>query len=82
MKNIYLLGKVLPIAPLSLILLGAMLWPEMELIAPSLPAIKLFFGVTDAMVQNLLSANFIGFFIGVLFAGPLCDSIGRKKLVF
>lgn len=79
MKNIYLLGKVLPIAPLSLILLGAMLWPEMELIAPSLPAIKLFFGVTDAMVQNLLSANFIGFFIGVLFAGPLCDSIGRKK---
>ena len=79
MKQISLLGKVIPIAPLFLIILGAMLWPEMELISPSLPAIKMFFNVSDAMVQNLLSANFCGFFIGVLFAGPLCDSIGRKK---
>lgn len=69
-----------PIAPICLTFLGATLWPEMELLVPSLPAMKGHFGVSEGEVQQLLSINFIGFIIGVLFAGPLCDSLGRKKV--
>ena len=79
MKHFNLFGRAWPIAPICLIFLASTLWPEMELLAPSLPAIKDFFNITDALVQNLLSFNFFGFFMGVLFAGPLCDNLGRKK---
>ena len=79
MKNFNLFGRAWPIAPICLTFLASTLWPEMELLAPSLPAIKDFFNISDALVQNLLSFNFFGFFMGVLFAGPLCDNLGRKK---
>lgn len=79
MKTIRLRGKSYPLAPIYLILLGAALWPEMELLVPSLPAMKVFFQVSDGEIQQLLTANFIGFLCGVLFAGPLCDSLGRKN---
>jgi len=80
MKTIRVLGRSVPVAPVLLILLGASLWPEMELLVPSLPAMKVAFGVTDGEIQQLLTANFMGFLCGVLFAGPLCDSFGRKKV--
>jgi DHA1 family bicyclomycin/chloramphenicol resistance-like MFS transporter len=67
--------------PICLILLGASLWPEMELMVPSLPEMKRVFDVSNREIQNLLTANFIGFFLGVLFAGPLCDSLGRKSVL-
>jgi DHA1 family bicyclomycin/chloramphenicol resistance-like MFS transporter len=81
MQSVRLLGRNLPLAPLSLIVLGSCLWPEMELLVPSLPAMKDAFQVTDAEIQQLLTSNFIGFLCGVLFAGGLCDSLGRKKLI-
>jgi len=68
------------VAPLSLLVLGASLWPELELLVPSLPGLKVFFGVSEGQIQQLLSANFIGFLGGVLFAGPLCDSLGRRSV--
>lgn len=67
--------------PLCLVLLGCGIWPEMEILVPSLPDMKKVFGIEDSHIQNLLTVNFIGFLIGVLFAGPLCDSIGRKKVL-
>ncbi len=79
MKKISFFGYSIPAAPVCLTLLGSTLWPEMELLVPSLPAMKQFFAVTDGEVQQLLTANFIGFLCGVLLAGPLCDSLGRKK---
>lgn len=80
MKRLVLLAERLPLAPLCLTLLGAMLWPEMELLVPSLPAMKVYFSVSEGQIQQLLSTNFIGFLCGVLIAGPLCDSLGRKKV--
>lgn len=74
------LGSSYPIVPLSLLFLGAALWPELELLVPSLPGLKVFFGVSEGQIQQLLSANFIGFLGGVLFAGPLCDSFGRRAI--
>lgn len=70
----------MPIAPLALICLGASLWPELELLVPSLPAMKEYFGVSQGEIQQLLSWNFAGFLCGILLAGPLCDSLGRKKV--
>jgi len=80
MKRFILSLRRLPVAPLCLTFLGATLWPEMELLVPSLPAMKLHFGVSEGQIQQLLSINFIGFICGVIFAGPLCDSWGRKKM--
>lgn len=67
--------------PICLILLGCGLWPEMELLVPSLPDMKKVFDVHDAQIQQLLTVNFVGFLIGVLLAGPLCDSMGRKTVL-
>ena len=53
----------------------------MELLVPSLPAMKEAFGVSDGEIQQLLTANFVGFLCGVLLAGALCDSWGRKKTI-
>lgn len=64
--------------PICLILLACGLWPEMELLVPSLPDMKRAFDVQDSQIQQLLTGNFVGFLIGVLLAGPLCDSLGRK----
>lgn len=67
--------------PICLILLACGLWPEMELLVPSLPSLKRVFAVDDGQIQQLLTANFCGFLLGVLLAGPLCDSIGRRVVL-
>lgn len=66
------------IVPPLLILLSCSLWPEMEILVPSLPAMKSFFGVSDGNIQQLLSANYLGYIVGVLLSGPLCDAWGRR----
>lgn len=68
------------LTPLCLTFLGATLWPEMELLVPSLPAMRAYFGVSEGEIQQLLSINFIGFICGVLLVGPLCDALGRKRM--
>lgn len=80
MKHNKFSGSLSPIVPISLLVLGASLWPELELLVPSLPGLKVFFGVSEGQIQQLLSINFIGFLGGVLFAGPLCDSLGRRAV--
>ncbi len=67
--------------PICLILLGCGLWPEMELLVPSLPDMKRALDVHDSQIQQLLTVNFMGFLIGVLIAGPLCDSLGRRAVL-
>jgi DHA1 family bicyclomycin/chloramphenicol resistance-like MFS transporter len=80
MKGFCFRAKAWPLAPISLIILGASLWPEMELLVPSLPAMKAHFGVSEGEIQKLLSMNFFGFLTGILIVGPLCDSLGRKAV--
>ncbi len=69
------------LVPFCLILLACGLWPEMELLVPSLPDMKQAFDIHDAEIQQLLTVNFVGFILGVLIAGPLCDSLGRKRVL-
>ncbi len=67
--------------PFYLLALACSLWPELELLVPSFPSMKLVFDVDDGQIQQLLSVNFFGFLVGVLFAGPLCDSVGRRVVM-
>jgi len=69
------------IVPFALIVLGCGFWPEMEILVPSLPDMRHAFGAAEAEIAQLLTVNFVGFLLGVLFVGPLCDSWGRKKLL-
>ena len=46
---------------------------------PSGPIIARGFDVPDSMIQLTLSALSLGFALGQLIAGPLSDSIGRRK---
>lgn len=75
----FCIGTKFPNVELCLIFLGIVLWSEMELLVPSLPSMKDYFEVSKGQIQQVLSANFFGFFIGVLLAGPICDSLGRRK---
>jgi DHA1 family bicyclomycin/chloramphenicol resistance-like MFS transporter len=80
MKENILRSSASPLVPLCLLVLGASLWPELELLVPSLPTMKEFFAVSEGEIQQLLGTNFIGFLAGVLLAGPLCDSLGRRRV--
>jgi len=52
-----------------------------DMFLPAYPNIAAFFKVPDAFVQYSLSAVTFGAAIGFFFAGPLSDSLGRKKPV-
>ena len=52
-----------------------------DMFLPAFPKIAAFFQVPDAFVQYSLSAVTLGAAIGFFAAGPLSDSIGRKKPV-
>jgi DHA1 family bicyclomycin/chloramphenicol resistance-like MFS transporter len=50
-----------------------------DMFLPAYPKIAAFFEVPDAFVQYSLSAVTLGAAIGFFAAGPLSDSLGRKK---
>ena len=52
-----------------------------DMFLPAHPLIATFFEVPDAFVQYSLSAVTLGAAIGFFVAGPLSDSMGRKKPV-
>ena len=52
-----------------------------DMFLPAYPSIAAFFDVPDAFVQYSLSAVTLGAAIGFFIAGPLSDSLGRKKPV-
>ena len=78
MKRISFKWGHIPYAQLSLLVLGMALWSEMELLVPSLPAMKSYFAVSEGQIQQVLSANFFGFLLGIFLTGPLCDGFGRR----
>lgn len=54
---------------------------EIDLFIPSFPEIKTHFNVSTVWLEALLSANFIGSCISLLFVGNLADKIGRKSII-
>jgi DHA1 family bicyclomycin/chloramphenicol resistance-like MFS transporter len=52
-----------------------------DMFLPAFPNIASFFKVPDAFVQYSLSALTLGAAVGFFIAGPLSDSLGRKKPV-
>jgi DHA1 family bicyclomycin/chloramphenicol resistance-like MFS transporter len=52
-----------------------------DMFLPAYPNIAAFFDVPDAFVQYSLSAVTLGAAIGFFIAGPLSDSLGRRKPV-
>jgi len=54
---------------------------ETDMYLPAFPDMMHYFQTTEAMIQSLLSWNFVGICISGPFYGPLSDSFGRKKLL-
>jgi MFS transporter, DHA1 family, multidrug resistance protein len=54
---------------------------ETDIYLPAMPDMMRYFSTTEAMIQSLLSWNFIGICLSGPFYGPLSDSYGRKTLL-
>lgn len=67
--------------PFLLVILQIACWAEMDLFVPSLPEMMYHFGVTEQVIQLVLSINFLGFFISSLFVGPMADAFGRRPVL-
>lgn len=76
-KPTYYLDLMIIIIPLMNFLTGIAL----DLYAPSMPAITLYFHTTMSVVQNTITVYMVGFATGCLFFGILFDSVGRRKVI-
>ena len=54
---------------------------EVDIFIPSYPELQQQFGLSAAKVQLCLSLNFITYCIGSLYAGPLGDRYGLRKMI-
>lgn len=54
---------------------------SIDMYLPSLPAIEISLGVSQAVAQYTVSIYLLGMGISVLFFGPLSDKAGRKGLI-
>lgn len=54
---------------------------EIDLSAPSFPAMASYFGVDEGMIQYTIAINFVGFCIASLFYGALSDAYGRRPIM-
>jgi DHA1 family bicyclomycin/chloramphenicol resistance-like MFS transporter len=55
---------------------------SIDLYLPGLPAIAQDLGSPESDIQLTISVFLVGFFVGMLFYGPLSDSIGRKPAIY
>lgn len=55
---------------------------ETDIFLPALPDMMFHFGVTEEMIQRLLTWNFLGICLSGPLYGPLSDSWGRRPLIF
>lgn len=54
---------------------------EFDLFVPSFPELQSHFNLTPSWVEALLSVNFVGYFISLIFLGDLSDRYGRKPII-
>ena len=65
----------------AMIVISTLCGVEVDLFAPSLPEIRHYFGLSNFMVQLLLSVNFVAYCIFSLFAGALGDRFNRRHII-
>jgi len=71
LELIILLGLLAAIGPLSI-----------DTYLPSMPAIANEFGVPSSVVQQSVSAYFVGLAAGQIISGPFSDRFGRRPVLF
>jgi DHA1 family bicyclomycin/chloramphenicol resistance-like MFS transporter len=54
---------------------------EFDLFVPSFPELQNHFALSPSWVEALLSANFIGYCLSLIFLGDLSDRYGRKPII-
>ena len=54
---------------------------ELEISAPSLPSIAIYFGVSESGVSLTITMNLIGFCLAAIIYGPLSDCYGRRRIM-
>ncbi len=77
MKQAFAKSMILATVILMDILGGA----EVDLFVPSFPELKSQFNLSPFWVEALLSINFTGFCLSLLFVGGLADRYGRKPII-
>src|SRR3990167_1779381 len=54
---------------------------NIDLYAPSMPAIGKYFGVSITFAKDTIAVSMIGFGIGCIIFGTLMDIIGRRRVI-
>ncbi|MDR1454045.1 MAG: MFS transporter, partial [Tannerella sp.] len=75
--NKYLIYFIALIAATGGLLFGF----DTGVISGAIPYFQPYFGVSDAVVENITTAGLIGAIIGALFCGRITDLLGRRKVI-
>lgn len=65
----------------TVILMDILGGAEVDLFIPSFPELQKIFNLSPFWVEALLSVNFAGFCLSLLFVGALADRYGRKPII-
>lgn len=66
---------------ITILFMDLLVGMEFDLFAPSFPEIQSQFSLTPSWVEALLTANFLGYGIGLFCVGALADRFGRKPIL-
>lgn len=66
---------------ITIILMDLLSGMEFDLFVPSFPQLQSHFNLTPFWVEALLSVNFIGYGLSLIFVGYLADHYGRKPII-
>jgi len=66
---------------ITILLIEILVGAEVDLFVPSFPELQKVFNLTPFMVQFTLSANFIAYCLGCLYAGMLGDRYNRRHVI-
>lgn len=66
---------------ITVILMDVLTGMEFDLFVPSFPELQNHFGLSAFWVEASLSANFIGYCLGLFLVGDLADRYGRKSII-
>lgn len=65
----------------AIILMDILTGMEFDLFVPSFPELQSHFSLTPFWVEALLSVNFAGYCLSLIFVGGLADHYGRKPII-